>query len=155
IVLNPRPEVGPPGFLSALRTNIARLSRRGAGTAGFLVSGLTRRLPMLRTFGFAVLALIVAVGVLVAAEYKGTGKSLDADKNTITVTVDGKDQAITFNDDTKFVDAKGQAVKDRAKTIKRISEKPESIEEVTVTTDKKDGKEVATEIKVKGGKKKN
>lgn len=110
---------------------------------------------MLRTFGCAVLALIVAVGVMVAAEYKGKVKELNADKSTITVTVDGKDQTITFNDDTKFVDGKGQPVKDREKTIKGIAKRPEAIDEVTVTTDKKDGKEIATEIKIRRAKKKD
>src|SRR5262245_11859626 len=106
---------------------------------------------MLRTFGCTVLALVLAVGVLVAAEYKGKVKSLDKDKNTITVTVDGKDTEITFNDDTKVLGYDGKAVKDRAKSIDGMAKKPEAIEEVTITTDKKDGKEIATEIKVKRG----
>jgi hypothetical protein len=126
----------------------------GPGGRGLRLGSTQGDSPMLRTFGCAVLALVVAVGILVAAEYKGKVKNLDADKNTITVTVGDKDVDITFNDDTKIVSYEGKAVKDRAKTIQGIAKKPEAVEEVTVTTEKKDGKEVATEIKVKRGKKK-
>ena len=44
---------------------------------------------MLRKFVGALVLVVLMVGFLVAAEYKGKVKSVDTDKNTITVTVGG------------------------------------------------------------------
>src|SRR5437868_6197601 len=54
---------------------------------------------MLRPFLFAVLALVLSTGVLLAEFFEGKTKSIDTKKNTITVTVDGKDK--TFKVDKK------------------------------------------------------
>lgn len=104
---------------------------------------------MLRMFVAAVLGLVLMAGGLLADEVKGKVKSVDQDKKTITVTVDGKDKTFKLNDNTSIVGAKGKALKDgiKAKGLKEGAH-------VTITTDKKDGKEVVTEVKV-GGKKKN
>lgn len=106
---------------------------------------------MLRSFACAVLALACAVGVLVAAEIKGKVKSVDTDKKTITVTTsEDKEVTVSYNDDTKFTGGKGNI--DREKAIGRMAKTPGG--EVTITTEKKDDKDVATEIKVKFERKK-
>ena len=46
---------------------------------------------MLRKFFAVVVALMLAVGGLFAAEIKGIFKKYDADKATVTITVDDKD----------------------------------------------------------------
>ena len=103
---------------------------------------------MLRKFAFALLALVMVFGVVIAAEVKGKLKELTNEK--IVVTVEDKDETYVVNDDTKIVDGKGNPVKDRAKAITRAK----AGTAVVIQTDKKDGKDVATEIKIAGGKKK-
>ena len=104
---------------------------------------------MLRKFVCSLCALLLGVGVLIAAEIKGKVKGVDEDKKTITVTVDDKDTTYTFTDDTKIMRG-NKDVPDRAKALKGLGKNGA---EVTLTTDKKDDKEVVTQIKL-GGKKK-
>ena len=69
---------------------------------------------MLRTFALALASvLVLSVGLVMAAEKKETGKikKIDADKNTITVTIKDKDQTFDIGKDVKFVDAKGENLK--------------------------------------------
>src|SRR3954454_23252573 len=98
---------------------------------------------MLRKFVCSLCALLLGVGVLIAAEVKGKVKSLDEEKKTITVTTDDKDTTYTFTDDTKIVRG-NKDVKDRAKALTALGK---GSSEVTITTDKKDDKEVVTQIK--------
>jgi hypothetical protein len=105
---------------------------------------------MLRKLVGALVLVVLMVGFLVAAEYKGKVKSVDTDKNTITVTVGDDDKTFTVSDDTKIIGRKGTAVKDGLKNEKAFK----TGNSVTITTEKKDDKEVVTEIKVSGGKKK-
>lgn len=103
---------------------------------------------MLRTFVASVAALVICAGGLLAAEVKGKIKDVDAAKKTITVTVDGKDTTYTIGEKTQILNAKGKAVKDgiNAKALKAGAN-------VTITTEKKDGKDEVTEVKLGGGKK--
>ncbi len=104
---------------------------------------------MLRTFLAAVLGLVLVGGGLLAEEIKGKIKSVDADKKVITVTTaDGKDKEFKVSDTTSILGANGKAAKQglKAKGFKEGAN-------VVVTTDKKDGKEVVTEVKLAGGKK--
>jgi hypothetical protein len=96
----------------------------------------------------ALLGLVLVGGGLLAEEIKGKVKSVDADKKVLTVTVDGKDKEFKLNDSTTFVGPKGKALKEgiKAKGLKEGAN-------VTITTDKKDGKVVVTEVKLSGGKK--
>jgi hypothetical protein len=113
--------------------------------------GNHKEYPMLRQYVCGVCALIVAVGCLLAAEIKGTVKSVDADKSTITITdEDNKDKTLTVDKDAKIVGGKGD-IKGGLKNEKAFK----SGAKVTVKTETKDGKEVVTEIKVGGGKKKD
>ncbi len=103
---------------------------------------------MVRMFVAALLGLVLMGGSLLADEVKGKVKSVDADKKVITVTVDGKDKEFKLNDNTSVVNSKGKTVKQglKAKALKAGAN-------VTLTTEKKDGKEVVTEVKLGGGKK--
>jgi hypothetical protein len=101
---------------------------------------------MLRTFACAVVALLVlSVGAAFAAdkEAKGTIKSVDATKNTITVTVDGKDTDFMIGTDAKILDATGGDLKDRLKSADL-----KAGAKVTVTCTTKDGKDVCTKVQL-------
>lgn len=105
---------------------------------------------MLRKLVCAVFALVVCGGVLLAAEIKGKIKSVDAEKHTITVTADGKDHVLTLTKDAKVLSSKGEALKEGLKD-KHL--KPDT--EVIVKCEKKDGKEVCSEVKLAQPRKKN
>ena len=113
---------------------------------------------MVRKLFAAVLALVVLAGVSVAGEIKGKVKSVDAEKNTMTVTVkDGdatKDVTIACNDKTKFETANAK-VKEKLATeglkCKDCFGKPGA--NVTITTEGEGDKAVATKVVVGGGDK--
>lgn len=96
---------------------------------------------MLRKFVVAVCAVVLCVGVALAAELKGKIKSVDADKNTVTVVVDGKEMKLDITPDTKLLSPKDKALKEGIKSLK-------ADQEVTITCEKKEGKEVCTQIKL-------
>jgi hypothetical protein len=98
---------------------------------------------MLRKLLCSMVALLFMTGGLLAAEVKGKVKSVDADKGTITVTVGDKDQTFTVAKDAKVSVGQIKNVKD-IKDLKAGTN-------VTLTTQKKDGKDVVTEIKGAGG----
>jgi hypothetical protein len=105
---------------------------------------------MLRKLVCALFAVAICFSVALADEIKGKVKSVDTDKNTITVTVDDKEQTFTITDDTKIVAGnQNKEVKDRLK-----SDRFKAGTDVVITTEKKDGKDVVTQIKLAGGKKK-
>jgi hypothetical protein len=103
---------------------------------------------MLRTLAYAVVGLLASAGGLRAEDVQGKVKKVDADKGVLTVTIDGKDREFRITDDTKMVDAEGKDLKNRLKS-KRL----EVGQEVTVTCEKKDGKEVCTRVKLTPKKK--
>ena len=98
---------------------------------------------MLRTFALALASvLVLSVGLVMAAETKtekGKIKKIDADKNTVTVTIGDKDTTLDIGKDTKIVDAKGENLKDGVKALKEG-------DAVEVTCDTKDGKTVCNKI---------
>ena len=111
---------------------------------------------MLRSFACAAFALILSAVVVLAAEYKNAKvKSVDADKHTITVTIDDKDKTFTVaKDDFKVM--RGEKEMKGGLKAKAFSEK--AIERgltVTLITDGEGAKETVKEIRLKGGKKKN
>jgi Cu/Ag efflux protein CusF len=85
------------------------------------------------------------VGFVLAAELKGKVKSVNADANTVTVEVDGKEIKLDIGPDTKLVNQKDKALKDGLKSLKPGAN-------VVITCEKKDGKEVCTQLKVAGKK---
>jgi hypothetical protein len=105
---------------------------------------------MLRSLVCAAFALVVCAVAVLAGEYKGKVKSVDPDKNTITVTVDGTDKTFKCTNDTKFVRGKNKEVKDGLKNEKAWGRKPA----VTITTEGEGAKEKVKEVKITGGKKK-
>jgi hypothetical protein len=97
--------------------------------------------------------LFVFTAFVVAAEIKGKVTKVDAENNKITVKVDDKDQEFTITKDTKIIGPKGGDIKNGLKS-KAFSEKAlERGIQVTITTEKKDNKEVVKEVKLMGGKK--
>jgi hypothetical protein len=113
---------------------------------------------MLRQFLSVVAVLIVAAG-LSAAEYKGKLKSVDADKSTltVTVTVDDKDKDVTIkvNDDTKFTTKSKKQADKLASDKLKFKAFSKGGQMVVVTTTGEGDKEVATEVNVTLGKKKD
>jgi hypothetical protein len=109
---------------------------------------------MLRQVVSVVAVLFVAAG-LFAAEYKGKVKSVDTDKSTITVTVDDKDVTLKVNADTKFT-SENTKIADKLGADKlNFKGFKKGGQNVTVTTTGEGDKEVATEVKVGGKKKKD
>lgn len=100
------------------------------------------------------LAAMLAVPAL-ADVARGRIKAVDTDKKTLTVTVrknrqdPGTDQDFTIGDDTKFVNANGDAIADGIK-----SPDVKTGARVQITTDTKDGKTVVTEVKI-GARRRN
>jgi hypothetical protein len=58
---------------------------------------------MIRTAVAVAAALLVCAGGALAEEVKGNLKAFDAEKNTITIVVDGKDKQFKVNDKTKVL----------------------------------------------------
>ena len=110
---------------------------------------------MLRKVGAVLAVLLCGLVLAQAEEIRGKVKSTDPDKNTITVTVNDKDQTLPVAKEAKIYQLVGKKLK---------KAKPEDVvgglgglksgTEVMLTTDKKDGKEEVTEVKVEGLKKK-
>lgn len=113
--------------------------------------------------GVAVLSLLMCATMVWAAEVKGKATKVDEPNHKITITVDGKDTEYTVSKDCKFVPAKskGKDGTERDNDLKSLARIVDRMKDkggvgVTVTTTKKDGKEVVTEIKTEArGKKKS
>jgi hypothetical protein len=109
---------------------------------------------MLRSFACAAFALVLSAVVVLAAEYKNAKvKSVDTDKNTITVTIDDKDKTFKIaKDDFKVM--RGEKEMKGGLKAKAFSDK--NIEKgltVTLITDGEGAKEVVKEVRLKGKKK--
>src|SRR5262249_21395993 len=101
-------------------------------------------------------ALVLWAGVGLAEEIKGTVKSVDPEKRTITLTVGDKEKTFTVAKDAEIVNVtKGKKKQPAAKEatpggLGGIM----SLTDVTLTTAQKDGKEVVTSIQAEVQKKK-
>jgi hypothetical protein len=80
-------------------------------------------------------------------EYKGTLKTISADKSKVTLKVDKKDKTLDLAKNPMVVDDKGKAIKGGLAAVKPNSE-------VTAATEKKGDKEVVTKVTVTGPPKK-
>lgn len=97
---------------------------------------------MLHRLGIALVAvLILTVGVL-AGEFKGKLKYLNAKKGTMTIIVGEKDVDFMVPLTAKVLDREGKELKGRLYDLK-------AGEELTVLTDKDGDKEVVKEIRRK------
>ena len=106
---------------------------------------------MFRTLVCALVGSALCAGALLAGEVKGKVKAIDADKHTLTVTSeDGQDHVFTLSNDAKIVSSKGKGLKEGLKD-KHLKQGTA----VVVSCEKKDGKEVCTQVKLAEGKKKN
>jgi hypothetical protein len=101
---------------------------------------------MLLPLTFAILALS---SIARAEELKGKVKSVDAEKSTVTVTVGEQDKTLDVAKDAKVTHRVGKNEK-KAKS----EDLPGGLgaltagTDITLTTEKKDDKEVVTQIKV-------
>jgi hypothetical protein len=95
------------------------------------------------------LAILAVSSVVHAEEVKGKVKSVDAEKSSITVTVGEQDRTLDVAKDAKITHRVGKNEK-KAKS----EDLPGGLggltagTEITLTTEKKDDKEVVTQIKV-------
>lgn len=99
---------------------------------------------------FAIALAVLIGGAVSAAEIKGKVKSVDNDKGAITLAVGGQEQTIAVHRDAT-VYYLGKAKKGEAAPKLLVAGGLSGIKdgsEVTVTTETKDGKDVATAIKV-------
>ena len=109
---------------------------------------------MLRTCLSGAIALIFCAGALLADEIKGKVKSVDAEKNTITVSVGDDDQTLAVAKNAKIVSLVGKGKKG---TLQDVSGGLGGVKvgaDVTLTTAKKDDKDTVTQVKVEGTTKK-
>jgi len=106
---------------------------------------------MIRTLSLVAAAMLALPTLLLAEEVKGKVKSVDAEKSTITITVDDKDQTLDVSKDVKVTHLVGKKEK-KAES----QDLPGGLgaltagTAVTMTTEKKDDKDVVTAIKVDG-----
>ena len=109
---------------------------------------------MFRRFAAVVAVAFLGIVGLIAAEHKGKLVKIDSDKNTVTVKTDDGEKTVGYTSDTKFFAGKKE-IDEKGKTRFFNKEfKEGKAPDVTVTTEKKGDKEVATEVKVSGGGKK-
>jgi hypothetical protein len=102
-----------------------------------------------RLLGAAACLLALGFAVVSADEVKGRVKKVDTDKNTLTITVNDKDQTFTIPKEARIVALFGKKVK-KAQLLEMpggLGAVKENVE-VTVTTEKKDDKDVVSQVKV-------
>jgi phosphotransferase system HPr-like phosphotransfer protein len=95
--------------------------------------------------------LAVATAGVTAGEIKGTVKKVE--DNTITVTVDKKDQSLTFTKDVKVTSQSGKGNKTKLQEVEGGVKGIKEGTTVTLTTETKDGKEVVTQVKMEPAEK--
>jgi len=111
---------------------------------------------MLKYLVASAVVAVLGCGSVTAAELKGKVKSADMDKATVTLTVGDKEQTLTVAKDAE-VYSLGKAKKGKPAPKVAVVGGLGSLKEgteVTVTTEAKNGKDVATAIHVEGVAKK-
>src|SRR5262245_17714637 len=103
----------------------------------------------------ALSCLILAIALVEADEIRGTVKAVDTEKSTLTVTADDKDQTFEIPKDAKIYTLakkkkKGKAATETTIELSAIKENAK----VVVNTEKKDGKDVVTSVRLEVEKKK-
>src|SRR4051794_37675651 len=69
---------------------------------------------------FAAAALVLFAGMVAAQDNgirRGKIKAVDADKHTVTITADGKDETFMLTDRTRVMDSSNQPVKEPFKDL--------------------------------------
>jgi hypothetical protein len=110
--------------------------------------------------GLMAMVLLLFVGVVMADEIKGKITKVDVDKKTMTVSVDGKETTYDVSDTVKMPKTKSKKTgEEKEQTLKGLAKQVENSKEggvkAIVTTEKKSGKEVVTEVKYDKGKAKD
>lgn len=105
-----------------------------------------------KMIGAAVLGLLFCASAVLAEEIKGKVTKVDDAANKVTLKdKDDKEKEYTVDKDCKFPKVKGKDGVEKDMTLKSLAKQVERMKDkgvnVTVTTSKKDGKEVITEIK--------
>ena len=103
---------------------------------------------MLRQLALTSIALFISTCALRADTIPGKVKSVDAEKNTITLTVGDKDQTLSVPKDTKIFTLVGKGKKAQPQDVTDGLKGVKEGQSVVVTTEKKDDKDVVTQIKV-------
>jgi hypothetical protein len=107
---------------------------------------------MRKLMGTLAVAVVLCASVVLADEIKGKVVKIDADDNKITISVDGKEHEYMVAADAKF--PKGGKNKDKEGSLKSMSKNLDRMKDkggemkIIATTEKKDGKETITEIKM-------
>ena len=105
---------------------------------------------MWRKVMFAFVVGVFSLNLALAETYNGKVKSVDSDKNTITVTIGDADKTFTVDKDAKLTTVGKKKQETPLAGLSAIVVD----RTVTLTTEKKEDKEVVTAIKMDGKKKK-
>ncbi len=102
---------------------------------------------MLRTLCLALMLVFVGARLASADTVSGLVKSIDTDKNTITITADDKDQTFSVEKESK-VWQPGRTKKMPKSDVPGGLSGLKAGQPVVLTTEKKNDKDVVTEIKL-------
>jgi hypothetical protein len=102
----------------------------------------------------ALTCLVLSIALVQADEYKGTVKKVDAEKNTLTVSIDEKDRTFDIPKDAKiYTTGKKKKGKPAPEVPVALGDVKENAK-VVVTTKKEDDKETVTSVQIEREKKK-
>lgn len=115
---------------------------------------------MFRSLVLGLAALALVVGGIIAEEHKGKLKKIDTSAKKLTIETKAGEKTVDYADSIKVVgkDKEGKEIDiDLSKAAKMVDKGAEKGKSpfVTIVTEKKGDKEVATTIKMGGGKKKD
>ena len=106
---------------------------------------------MRKLMGTLAVAVVLCASVVLADEIKGKVVKIDADDNKITISVDGKETEYMVAADAKFPktgkNMKEGSLKSMSKQLEKAKDSGKEMK-IIATTEKKDGKETITEIKM-------
>ncbi len=105
---------------------------------------------MFRRFAAVLAVAFIGFVGLMAAEYKGKVLKYDTEKNTVTIKTEDGEKVLTYTNDSKFLFGKKEISEEQKTKMLKKEIKEGKEPEVTAITEKKDGKEVVTELKFKG-----
>jgi hypothetical protein len=126
-----------------------RRSSSGRGAGALRAAGAEGRFAMLRKLVCGLFALTLFAISASAESYSGKIKSVDVGKSTITVTINDKDQEFKVPATAKIVRGKKDVA--GGLTAKQFNKAVGN--DVTVVTEKKDGTETVTEVRLQKKKK--
>ena len=109
---------------------------------------------MARRFLLTFVGFILLVGLALAGEFSATIKKIDAEKNSIVLTVDGEEKTFDVSKDADIYSMKKVKKKDERQPISGGLSALKENTDATITTIKKGDKEIVVGIKVEGMPKK-